>query len=128
MDAQNHKVNDVGPKVSGLGPVFKNTTLEFNSQGLLVKVSVNITPAMARVMSPNNVFKGPEGIYIYRLQKQLTGSQITSKGVMSVQGDLLNKCMILARKAKLQLIHKSANNIDNKLDLLVNKSKGLGLI
>lgn len=119
---------NMGPRIDGLAPtIFKNTTLSFNSEGVKVKVSVNITPAMSRIMSPNNVFRGPEGIYIYLLQKQLKGPQITARGIELTQEILLNRCMALARKAKLQLITNKTDKINKNIDLLMAQSKKMGI-
>lgn len=99
------------PKVLGFIGLHPNTALVFNSKGLKIEVSINITIRMKTYMSPNNIYKGDK-MYIYKLSKQLNRYNICSESVTSWQDELLRRCMVSCRKAKIEMLENEINNLN----------------
>lgn len=87
-----------------------NFHVEINPDGAAVWVSLNITPAMVKHLSPNNVFKA-EQMYIYCLRKQM--DVVNFKQLETTYKTLLNRAMINCRIAKKKVIDEQILILSN---------------
>lgn len=78
---------------------YPNTSLEFTSTGVWLRVSLNIPPAVAKHLSPNNVTSGKHHI-VYALKMFVQSDMVNKNNLESVQTLLLNNCMRNVRTAK----------------------------
>ncbi len=99
-------------RVRGVKGFHPNTVIEFTLQGILMSVSLNIEPNMVPFMSHNNVFKGDE-FFIYKIRKHIPSECVNRVSMQKVHDVLLNRCMIICREAKQNVLQKEINQISN---------------
>jgi len=80
-------------------PWHPNTSLEFNSNGIWLRVSLNIEPKLAKHLSPNNVKKGKHRT-VYALRAFIESGCICKDSMEAVHNMLLSNCMKNIRNAK----------------------------
>jgi len=76
-----------------------NTSIEFTSNGVWLRVSLNIELGLAKYLSPNNVQKGKFRT-VYALRSFLESSCICKDSMETIHNMLLNNCMKNIRVAK----------------------------
>ena len=88
--------------------IFPNCHIEFDGEGLKLRVSLNIEPRMRKYLSPNNVFKA-EKFYIYSICCRVKDP--TLKTLESSYRHLMKNAMINCREAKIAAIHNEIETI-----------------
>lgn len=86
-----------------------NTSLEFNANGMWIRVSLNIEPGLAKYLSPNNVQRGAKRT-VYCLKSFIESDMICKQNLEVLQSMLLNNCMKNVRKAKEKRLLNSRGN------------------
>lgn len=81
-----------------------NTSIEFNSNGMWLRVSLNIETTLVRYLSPNNVKKGKHRL-VYCLRNFIESDMICKDNLEKIHTMLLNNCMRNIRKAKEKRNH-----------------------
>lgn len=76
-----------------------NTSIEFNANGVWLRVSLNIEPGLAQYLSSNNVFKGRYRT-VYSLRSFLESAYICKDSMKNIHNMLLSNCMKHIRIAK----------------------------
>ena len=94
---------------------YPNTCFTFDGLGMVVEVSLNITPNLKPYLSVNNVFKG-EKMWVYRVKKHIDSININKKTVEATHEHLLNNCMINIRRAKVSALNKQILTLQRKND------------
>jgi hypothetical protein len=69
---------------------------------------------MVPYLSPNNVYKG-DGMFIYKIRTQLPSFYVSKKNVEAVAYDLLQRCMLIVRDAKIKAIQKESQIIKQRI-------------
>ena len=78
-----------------------NTSIVFSTDGVWLRVSLNIEPCLAKFLSPNNVKKGKERT-VYALRTFIESSMICLDSMKVAQQLLLDNCMKNIRNAKVK--------------------------
>ena len=91
---------------------FPNCHIEIDNEGIILKVSLNIEPAMKKYLSPQNVFKG-EKMFVYSIKKRVETPNL--KGLEATYDYLMAKAMINCRLAKNSVNNSEIINLINKL-------------
>lgn len=91
---------------------FPNCHIEFDSEGMILKVSLNIEPGMKKYLSPQNVFKG-KSMFVYSIKKRVEIA--TFKGIEAIYSHLMAKAMINCRIAKNSVNNSEILNLINQL-------------
>jgi hypothetical protein len=91
---------------------FPNCHIEFDNEGIILKVSLNIEPGMKKYLSPQNVFKGKQ-MLVYSVKKRVEIA--TLKGMETVYSHLMAKAMINCRIAKNSVNNDEIRNLINQL-------------
>ncbi len=78
-----------------------NTSIWFDTDGVWLRVSLNIPPQLASHLSPNNVQKGKYRI-VYHLQSHIQSDMVNKYSMENIQNMLLKNCMNNIRNAKLK--------------------------
>lgn len=76
-----------------------NTSIDFDANGVCMRVSLNIPPSLAKHLSPNNVNKGKHRT-VYALKQHVCNEMVCRNTMETVQKLLLTNCMNNIRKAK----------------------------
>lgn len=85
-----------------------NFSLEFTNSGLWLRLSLNIPPALAKELSPNNVTKG-QYMWVYALKAFIVTDMINKDNLESLHKMLLNNCMTNIRVAKTKVNCNESN-------------------
>ena len=94
-----------------------NVTLEFTGTGVKVRVSLNISPELAKYVSVNNLYKGNK-LYTYALSYHIDSRDITKSNIEKTWRWLLNRCMESTRNHKaVMLAAQSLTYTQKKLAL-----------
>lgn len=88
---------------------LKNTHIEFTATGCIVWVSLNVTEAMSEHLSSNNVYKAEKRL-IYALKKPIV--DVNTRNISDVYDELLKKCMINCRQAKIKVLNSEIINLN----------------
>jgi len=99
-------------QVKGLDNLHPNTTLEFTEVGIIVHVTLNIQPEVAKKLCPLNVFKGNKFL-VYKVYKFVPSKYVTKTNIQKVQEYLLKNCMIVIREAKREVLKQQIHMIKN---------------
>ena len=91
-------------------PWHENTSLEFDSNGLWLRVSLNIPPNVAKYLSPNNVTRG-KVFSVYCLRMFIPTEMVCKQNLEDVQKMLLNNCMKNIRNAKAKVRESLKNPV-----------------
>lgn len=83
-------------------PWHENTSLEFDPNGLWLRVSLNIPPNVAKYLSQNNVTKGKYHT-VYALRMFVPTEMVCKQTLETTQKMLLENCMKNIRNAKLKI-------------------------
>lgn len=78
-----------------------NTSIEFDANGVWLRVSLNIPPQLAKHLSPNNVQKGKYRI-VYCLKSHIQSDMVNKNSMEITQNMLLTNCMNNIRNAKFK--------------------------
>lgn len=84
-----------------------NTSIDFDANGIWLRVSLNVEAKVAKLLSPNNIQKGKYRI-VYNLKMHVPTDMVCANTMRTTQKLLLNNCMKNIRKAKAKLF--SINN------------------
>ena len=76
-----------------------NTSIEFDTNGVWLRVSLNIKPTLAQFISPNNLSKGRHR-FVYCLKFHIPNGMINRETMEQAQKMLLNNCMKNIRNAE----------------------------
>ncbi len=93
-----------------------NTSIQFTTVGMLIRVSLNVPKDLVRFLSPNNVIKG-KNRYVYALRKHINSKDIHKSTVDRVHKMLLTNCMINIRRAKQELLGNEILKYGKQLSL-----------
>lgn len=80
-------------------PWHPNTSIDFTNRGMWIRVSLNIEPALAKYLSPNNVTKGKLRT-VYGLRSFIESDMVCKTNLEQVHKMLLDNCMKNIRNAK----------------------------
>lgn len=83
-------------------PWHENTSLEFDSNGLWLRVSLNVSPCVAKHLSQNNVTRGRK-YTVYALKMFVPTEMVCKQNLETVQKLLLENCMKNIRNAKAKI-------------------------
>lgn len=83
-------------------PWHENTSLEFDSNGLWLRVSLNVSPGVAKHLSRNNVTRGKNRT-VYALKMFVPTEMVYKQNLETVQKLLLENCMKNIRNAKTKI-------------------------
>lgn len=87
-----------------------NITLEFDANGVTVRVCLNVSPEIAKYVSPNNLVKG--GTYnTYVLKMHVASKNITHKNLTLVKDTLLKTLMSNIRLLKSKYLKSESDRI-----------------
>jgi hypothetical protein len=87
---------------------FPNSHIEFDGDGIKLRISINIEKRMKPYLSPNNVFKA-EKHWVYSLSKQIENPCYSS--LKYTYNLLMTRAMISCRMAKQTAIQKEINQL-----------------
>lgn len=76
-----------------------NTSIEFTSNGMYIRVSLNIEPGLAKYLSCNNVTRGKHRT-VYALRSFIDSDLVCKSNLETIHGMLLQNCMKNIRIAK----------------------------
>ena len=94
-----------------------NVTLEFTGSGVKVRVSLNISPELAKYVSINNLYKRNK-MYTYALSYHINSRDVTKGNIEKTWKWLLSRCMENVRKYKaVMLTAQSVTYIQGSLEL-----------
>ena len=94
-----------------------NVTLEFTGTGVKVRVSLNISPELAKYVSVNNLYKRNK-LYTYALSYHIDSRDITKSNIEKTWRWLLDRCMENTRKYKaVMLTAQSLTYTQKELEL-----------
>lgn len=82
-------------------PWHPNTSIEFDSNGVWLRVSLNVEPSMAKYLSPNNITRGRYRT-VYALRSFIESACVCKDTMQTVHKMLLDNCMKNIRNAKAQ--------------------------
>jgi hypothetical protein len=80
---------------------FPNSHIEFDSDGIKLRVSLNIEKSMRSYLSPNNVFAGDQR-WVYSLCMRVENPCLTT--LKATYELLMTRCMINCRLAKQSVL------------------------
>lgn len=101
-------------KCYGMGINFhKNTTINFNGGGMILGVSLNISPEIAILLPPSRIKKGNQMI-VYFSEYHISSKFIDVGNVQYVHDCLLKKLMQDIRLAKAKYYQLETDNINVK--------------
>jgi len=83
-------------------PWHENTSLEFDSNGLWLRVSLNVPKSLASKLSPNNVAHG-KTFSVYALRMFIPTEMVCKQTLETTQKMLLENCMKNIRNAKSKI-------------------------
>lgn len=94
-------------KVFGLPSIHENTSIKFNSNGLVLSVGLNVEPHIAVLLNTNQHLSGFSGkvlkghkMQCYKLAQAIPGNCINADSIINVQSDLLRRVQIDINIAK----------------------------
>lgn len=88
-----------------------NTHLTFTSEGLKMRVTLNIEPKMRHFLSPNNVIKQKK-FYTYSICKVVV--EPSNKTLLDTYNELMQRAMIRCREAKIAVLENEIKSIDQR--------------
>lgn len=101
-------------KCKGVGLyLHENTILNFNGVGMVLRVSLNISPEIAKLLPPSKIKKG-EQMNVYFSEYHIPSKYIDVFNVQYVHDCLLKKLMQDIRLAKAKYYQLEADNINVK--------------
>lgn len=87
---------------------FPNSHIEFDSEGIKLRVSLNITRAMKPFLSPNNIFVG-KTYRVYSISKRVDNPNL--ENLKATYELLMTRAMINCRLAKQEVLKKEINKL-----------------
>lgn len=87
---------------------FPNSHIEFNEEGVMLRISINIEKKMKPHLSKNNVFKA-EKHWVYSLSKQIENPCFST--LKYTYNLLMTRAMISCRIAKQCSLQKEINQL-----------------
>lgn len=87
---------------------FPNSHIIFDSEGIILRVSLNIEKKMIPYLSINNVFKG-KNYLVYSLSKRI--ENVSYLGLKHVYDLLMSRAMINCREAKCEILKKEIKQL-----------------
>jgi lysyl-tRNA synthetase class I len=87
---------------------FPNSHVEFNADGVILRISINIEKRMKPYLSRNNVFKA-EKHWVYSLSKQIETPCYSS--LKYTYNLLMTHAMINCRAAKQNVLQREINQL-----------------
>jgi hypothetical protein len=87
---------------------FPNSHIEFDAEGLKLRVSLNIEKRMKPFLSPNNVFAGDQR-WVYSLTKRIENPCLAT--LEMTYNLLMTRAMISCRLAKQQVLQREIRQL-----------------
>lgn len=87
-----------------------NVWLDFDGNGVTVKVSLNIPPEIKKYISPNNLYKGSK-FWVYALKTHIPSKAITKNSLELVRDELLKRLMSNIRLIKSRHLEEESKKL-----------------
>jgi hypothetical protein len=87
---------------------FPNSHIEFDGDGIKLRVSLNIEKRMKPYLSPNNVFAGDQR-WVYSISKRIDSPNL--ENLKATYELLMTRAMITCRQAKQLVLEKEIKQL-----------------